>query len=107
MTFASAMISALRQMHRSMGDLVVYAPVSGAPVSIHAVPAAEDAESAIIGSRVKSETLMLEMLAADITPARGATVTWRGGSYKIKTVRHPDPDRLIWLVECFPAVGDE
>lgn len=103
MSFSQLLDDSLRRMHKAVGEVVQYTPPGGETKNYYAVPVGSEREEVFSNSRRHVSGVLLEMLAADVTPLKGGGIVFLGAQYTIKTVKYADTDHRLWLVECAPA----
>lgn len=90
-----------------LGQVVSYQPAAGGDaVSLKAIVVAGEQLAALPGApgRGRTDGATLEVLVADLaSPAAGDVVTTARGSFRVRGFHHPDPDALIWRLDCTPG----
>lgn len=88
----------------ALGDEVPYRPASGGETTITVSPAAADRLTAFATTRAQSPAAVFEVLVSDLAqPEVQSEIDFKGTTYKIKSFRRKDDERLIWLLDCYPA----
>lgn len=95
-------------MQRAMsgcGDDGVYTPNGGQAVTVKVMPSSEDRMTPFGGGRViRSEGATFEILKSAVAaPARGDALLFRGVNYTVKAVTTPDPEAIVWEIDCARA----
>lgn len=88
----------------ALGDVVPYRPVDGDATTITVSPASADRITSYAASRVQSPAATFEVLVSELpSPATQAEIDFKGVTYKVKSFRRKDDEKLIWLLDCYPA----
>lgn len=92
--------------HPDMARTVLYTPPGDGetPIEVVMVPQMLEPDAALGGRTVaRRETMLFEVpVAALADPARDGVITYQGVAWTINsTPRHPDDERLTWLIEAY------
>ena len=95
----------LDQSFRTWGKDVTYSPTVGDDFTLRVVPAQEDVAEIIGLTQIKSDAALFEARAASFsaTPIKGETITDGSEVFTVKDFHRPDPERLIYILECYPT----
>jgi hypothetical protein len=84
-----------------------YTPAVGEAITVKLVPRAGDSVLAGLGGGQQlHDGLQAEVRVADLpagSPAAGDVITVGGRDYRIRSWRHADVSRLLWLLDAVPA----
>lgn len=97
-----------KMMHDVMGSLGTkcsYSPATGGETfSISAMPSAQDRLNEFQATSIQSAGSTFEVCVGDLPlPQKGDALSYKGVSYIVKSKRYLDEERLIWLLDCYPA----
>jgi hypothetical protein len=84
------------------GSSAAYTPPSGPAVDgIAIIRGRPDAEASLGDSRLRVDSVVIEVRASDASPAKGGSFAIDGEDFTIIAApRRSDPERLIWRCEC-------
>jgi hypothetical protein len=84
------------------GSAAVYTPPSGPAVDgITIIRGRPDAEASLGDSRVRVDSVVIEVRASEASPARDGTFAIDEETFTvIAAPKRNDPERLIWRCEC-------
>lgn len=87
------------------GAQATYTPIAGAPFAITVVRQEEDVRTDFgNGTRTRSDAGIFEARQSvfALPPARGDKLILGSKTWVVKSFSVPDPDDLLWLIECYP-----